>query len=148
MREQKFNTRSPAHATTVKINCMEGDEPLDPCLDPDKNPDPFTRWVGKHTLADVLVEGEPVTALLDLGAQSNLITPALVRKLGLKVGPLHHLVEGKFHLTGVGNIFVNQILGYTVLSLEVPSVKESLHNRSPSSWALRPLKYLSHCEGK
>ena len=100
-----------------------GDEPLDPRLDPDRNPDPFTRWVGKHTLADVLVEGEPVTALLDLGAQSNLITPALVRKLGLKVGPLHHLVEGKFHLTGVGNIFVNQILGYTVLSLEVPGVK-------------------------
>ena len=61
--------------------------------------------------------------LLDQGAQSNLVTPEYVNEHGLQVGPLHQLVDGNLHLTGVGNIVTNQILGYTVFEVQVPGVK-------------------------
>ena len=100
----------------------ENTPPLDPRLDPVANPDPFTRWVGSHTVAKVLVEGKLTNVLLDTGAQSNLVTPQFVKENRLSIGPLHHLAEKAVTLTGVGGLVATQIVGYTMLDIRVKGV--------------------------
>ena len=100
------------------------EDTLDPRLDPKKNPEPFTRWIGNFAVGTVLIDGEPTKCLLDQGAQSSLVTPEYVKRRGLKVGPLHHLVDGTLELTGVGNIATNAILGYTIFKVEVKGIRD------------------------
>lgn len=49
-----------------------------------------------HLFVDFVIEGKPVTFLLDSGAMTSIVTPAAARELGLKVG------ESQARVAGIG----------------------------------------------
>ena len=55
------------------------------------NEDAQDRWLGPENIGQVLVDGQPVTALIDIGAQMNTVAPSFVRQRGLKVGSIDDL---------------------------------------------------------
>ena len=52
---------------------------------------PGTGGWDQKILAKSLADGQLVTALIDNGAQMNMVTPSFVRQCGLKVGSINDL---------------------------------------------------------
>ena len=44
------------------------------------------RWLGPENIGQTLIDGETVTALIDSGAQVNIVMPSFIKKHGLVVG--------------------------------------------------------------
>ena len=59
------------------------------------NEDARDRWLGPENIGQTLIDGEPVTALIDNGTQVNMVTPSFVKKRGLVVGSIADL--NKYH---------------------------------------------------
>ena len=55
------------------------------------NEDARDWWLGPENLGQTLIDGEPVTALIDNGTRVNMVTPAFVKKRGLEVGSIADL---------------------------------------------------------
>ena len=57
------------------------------------NPDPYCCFIGPKNLAEVLIDGELTTCLLDNGAQINFVTPTYARQRGMDIMSLDHLAQ-------------------------------------------------------
>ena len=55
------------------------------------NEDARDRWLGLENIGQTLIDGEPVTTLIDNGTQVNMVTPSFVKKCGLIVGSIADL---------------------------------------------------------
>ena len=82
------------------------------------NPDPLFRLIGESNEADIQIDGNRMTALIDSGAQISAITKGMAKKMKLKVQKLQKLlrIEG----TGGGKV---PYKGYVEVLLEVPGVR-------------------------
>ena len=82
------------------------------------NPDPLFRLIGESNEAEVLIDGNKKTALIDLGDQISAIAKGKAKKMKLKVQKLKKLlrIEG----TGRGKVTYE---GYVEVLLEVPGIQ-------------------------
>ena len=55
------------------------------------NKDARDRWLGLENIGQVLVNGQPVTVLIDNGTRMNTVTPSFIRQCGLEVGSIDDL---------------------------------------------------------
>ena len=85
------------------------------------NPDPFQQWYGIENVAKVKINGESYMALLDNGAQVNIIMPRYVSKHSLQVGPITDLMGSRVTCMGLGYAYT-QLLGYMVIKVQVDGV--------------------------
>ena len=86
------------------------------------NPDPFQQWYGMENIAKVKINGESCMALLDNGAQVNIITPRYVKEHSLPVGPITDLMGSRVVCIGLGNAYT-RLLGYVVIWVQVDGVQ-------------------------
>ena len=82
---------SPSEETTMDSTTEKGAERL---VDK-KNSyiDLWTRLVGRANEEQIVINGYPVTALLDNGSQITHVSEAFCQAKGLQMNPLNHLVE-------------------------------------------------------
>ena len=78
------------------------------------NPDPLLRLVGPLNITPVILEGEPIPALLDSRSQISSCMEELVHHLQLDIQPLTRLA-----LHGVGSSSIPYI-GYVEAHLQLP----------------------------
>ena len=82
---------TPSEQHTIDSTSEKGAERL---VDQDKEPiDPWTRLVGRTNEEQIVINGHPVTALLDTGSQITHVNKAFCQAKGLQINPLNHLVE-------------------------------------------------------
>ena len=79
------------------------------------NPDPLVRLIGPPNEAPVVVEGLPITGLIDSGANMSAITRSFAKELQLKVHKLNKLLD----IEGRGGAEV-PYHGYVELRLKIP----------------------------
>ena len=60
--------------------------------------DPWTRLIARANEEQIVINGHPVTALLDTGSQVTHVSEAFCQAKGLQVNPLNQLVE----IEGIG----------------------------------------------
>ena len=63
--------------------------------------DPWTRLVGRANEEQIIINGQPVTALLDTGSQVTHVSEAFCQAKGLQINPLNQLVD----IEGTGGQF-------------------------------------------
>ena len=83
----------PTHMKAAKRNGWEQVTPI-----PFLNPDPIAHLIGHSNEAPVIIDGQEVAALIDLGAQVLSISAQLCEDLTLQIQPLGQLLE----LEGMG----------------------------------------------
>ena len=82
---------SPSEQPTVDSTLEKGAERL---VDQEKlSIDPWTRLVGRANEEQIVINGHPVTALLDTGSQITHVSKAFCQAKGIQINPLSHLVE-------------------------------------------------------
>ena len=74
--------------------------------------------MGQSNKAAIIIEGQKVTALIDLGAQVSSVRSGFCEQMALKVHPLDRLLE----LEGRG-ISHPMGLGYVEVNLQIPSIR-------------------------
>ena len=87
------------------------------------NPNPFFWWYGVENVAKVRINGESCMALLNNGAQINMVTPSFMEECSLNVGPLTDLMARWVTCVGLGNA-LTQPLGYVILWVQVDGVRD------------------------
>ena len=55
--------------------------------------DPWTRLIGRADEEQIVINGHPVTVLLDTGSQVTHVSEAFCQAKGLQINPLNQLVE-------------------------------------------------------
>ena len=81
----------PTLQPTVDSTSEKGAERL---VDQEKvSIDPWTRLVGRVNEEQIVINGHPLTALLDTGSQITHVSKAFCQAKGLQINPLNHLVE-------------------------------------------------------
>ena len=89
---------SPPKQPTMDSTTDKGAERL---VDQEKlSIDPWTRVVGKANEERIVINGYPVTALLDTGSQITHVSKAFCQAKGIQISPSNHLVESE----GTGGI--------------------------------------------
>ena len=73
-------------------------------------------------MARVRINGESCMALLDNGAQINIITPKYVSDHSLQMGPITNLLGAKVTYMGLGNAYMRP-LGYVIIQVQVDRVQ-------------------------
>ena len=86
--------------------------------DPFLNPDPVTHLVGHSNKSPVIVDGQEMTALIDLGPQVSSVSSQFCENLALQIQPLGQLLE----LEGTGGTVI-PYLGFTEVNLQIPGIK-------------------------
>ena len=83
---------SPSEQTTMDSTTEKGGREIGR---PRENSyiDPWTRLVGRANEEQIVINGHPVTALLDTGSQITHVSEAFCQAKGLQINPLNHLVE-------------------------------------------------------
>ena len=82
------------------------------------NLDPFQQWHGVKNIAGVRINGEICMALLNNGAQINIIMPKYVSDHSLQVGPITNLPGAKVTCVGLGNAYT-RLLAYIIIWVQV-----------------------------
>ena len=77
--------------------------------------DPWARLIGRANEEQIVVNGHPVTALLDTGSQVTHISEAFCQANDIQINPLHQLVE----IEGTGGDSI-KYLGYIEATLTLP----------------------------
>ena len=83
------------------------------------NPDPITHLVGCSNKAPVIVDGQQMTALVDLGTQVSSVSSQFCKDLALQIQPLGQLLE----LEGTGGSAI-PYLGFVEVNLQIPGIKK------------------------
>ena len=82
---------SPSVQPTVDSTSEKGAERL---VDQEKlSIDPWTRLVGRANEEEIVINGNPVTVLLNTGSQISHVSEAFCQAKGLQINPLNQLVE-------------------------------------------------------
>ena len=81
------------------------------------NPDPIAHLVGHSNEAPVIVDGQGMTALIDLGAQVSSISSQFCEDLALQIQPLGQLLE----LEGTGGSAI-PYLRFLEVNLQIPGI--------------------------
>ena len=87
------------------------------------NPNPLGGLVGEVNESKVIIEGQEIRALLDLGSQLSSISLTWVKKLNLEPKQLQSILQ----IEGLGGLEV-PYLGYVEVQLELPEVKAFNHD--------------------
>ena len=82
------------------------------------NPDPIAQLVGCSNEVPVVIDGQEVTALIDLGAQVSSISTQFCEDLALPIQPLGQLLE----LEGTGGAAI-PCLGFVEGNLQIPGIR-------------------------
>ena len=83
----------PSEEPTIDSTSEKGAERL---VDQEKLPiDLWTRLVGRANEEQIVINGHPVSALLDTGSQITHVSEAFCQAKGLQINPLNHLAEIK-----------------------------------------------------
>ena len=92
---------SPSDQSTLNANAEKGANKL---ADRGKSSiDPWARLIGRANEEQIVINGHPVTALLDTGSQVTHISEAFCQANGIKINPLDQLVE----IEGTGGTVLN-----------------------------------------
>ena len=92
---------SPSDQSILKTSAEEGADKL-----ADRNQssiDPWTRLIGRANEEQIVINGHPVTALLDTGSQVTHISEAFCHANDIQIHPLDQLVE----IEGTGGTVLN-----------------------------------------
>ena len=82
---------SPSDQPTFDSTIEKGAEKL---VDKNKSSiDPWTRLIGRANEEQIVINGHPVTALLDTGSQVTHVSEAFCQANKLQIHPLNQLVE-------------------------------------------------------
>ena len=82
------------------------------------NLDPIAHLIWHSNKASVIIDGQEVAALIDLGAQVSSISAQLCEGLTLQIQPLGQLLE----LEGMGGAAI-PYLRYVEVDLQIPGIK-------------------------
>ena len=82
------------------------------------NPDPVVQLVGHANEAPVVMDGQEVSALVDLGAQVSTISALFCEELGLEIQPLGQLLE----LEGTGGAAI-PYFRFVEVNLQILGIK-------------------------
>ena len=82
------------------------------------NPDPIAHLVGCSNEAPVIIDGQEVTVLIDLGAQVFSISAQFCEELTLQIKPLSQLLE----LEGMGGAAI-PYLRFVEVNLQIPGIR-------------------------
>ena len=82
------------------------------------NPDPIAQLVGCSNEVPAVIDGQEVTALIDLGAQVSSISTQFCEDLALPIEPLGQLLE----LEGTGGAAI-PYLGFVEVNLQIPGIR-------------------------
>ena len=82
------------------------------------NPDPIAHLVGCSNEVPVIIDGQEVTALTDLGAQVSSISAQFCKELTLQIQPLDWLLE----LEGTGGTAI-PYLRFVEVNLQIPGIR-------------------------
>ena len=83
------------------------------------NPDPLVRLIGTPNESRVEVEGVPITALIDSGANLSAITKSFAEELQLEIKELQTILD--IEPTGGGRVPYH---GYVECKLKIPQIKK------------------------
>ena len=83
------------------------------------NPDPLVRLIGTPNESRVEVEGVPITALIDSGANLSAITKSFAKELQLEIKGLQTILD--IEPTGGGQVPYH---GYVECKLKIPQIKK------------------------
>ena len=87
------------------------------------NPDPIAHLIGHSNKAPVIIDGQEVAALIDLGAQVSSISPQFCEELTLQIQPPGQLLM----LEGMGGAAI-PYLRYVEVNLQIPGIKSYNEN--------------------
>ena len=87
------------------------------------NEDACDRWLGPENIGQILVNGQPVTALIDNGARMNTVMPSFVKRHGLEVGSIDDLNQhrGRIPVSCSGGYYTEP-LGYVLIWVQLPGI--------------------------
>ena len=103
----------PTHMKVAKRKGWQHFSPI-----PFLNPDPIACLIGCSNEAPVIIDGQEVTALIDLGAQVSSISAQFCKELTLQIQPLGQLWE----LEGMGGAAI-PYLRFVEVNLQIPGIK-------------------------
>ena len=83
------------------------------------NPDPLCQLIGPKNEVEVIVNDEPVTALVDSRAQISAVSMAFVKCHNLRIWQLQQILD----FEGFGGMDIPYI-SYTQIQLQIPGVKD------------------------
>ena len=83
------------------------------------NPDPLVRLIGKTNEAPAVVDGVPITCLIDSGSNMSAMVKSFAKELGLEIKPLHTILD--IEVTGGGTC---PYYGYVECRLQLPQIKK------------------------
>ena len=87
------------------------------------NKDTRGQWLGPENVGQTLTDGEPVTALINNGAQVNMVMPSFTKRCGLVVGSIANLNKhrGRIPVSCSGGYYTEPI-GYVLIRLQFPRI--------------------------
>ena len=83
------------------------------------NPDPLVRLIGEANKAPAIVEGVPITSLVDSGACMSAMVKSFTEELQLEIKPLKTILD--VEATGGGAVPYH---GYVKCRLKLPQIKK------------------------
>ena len=83
------------------------------------NPDPLVRLIGKTNEASAVVDGVPITCLVDSGSCMSAMVKSFAKALGLEIKPLNTILD--IEVTGGGTC---PYYGYVECRLQLPQIKK------------------------
>ena len=83
------------------------------------NPDPLVRLIGKTNEASAVVDGVPITCLIDSGSCMSAMVKSFAKALNLEIKPLHTILD--IEVTGGGTC---PYYGYVECRLQLPQIKK------------------------
>ena len=81
-------------------------------------PDPIAHLVGHSNEVPVIIDGQEVTVLIDLGAQVLSISAQFCEELTLQIQPLGQLLE----LEAMGGVAI-PYFGFVEVNLQIPGIR-------------------------